>query len=97
MAQMTEEQRKQYEAVRARIADIELPVAQVRRNVVQYAKLGAVIADQILSDPAIAVLDGNQEMPRFSFSEEPPNMQFGWQEALKAVADFRRIIPKEAI
>ncbi len=33
----------------------------------------------------------DQSLPKFSFSEEPPNMRFGYQTAQKDMAGFRRV------
>ena len=41
----------------------------------------------ILAIPNLKVVDLEAELPKFSFSEEPPNMRFGWQEAMKSIQE----------
>jgi len=78
---------------------IEARIAQLYYDSVDLYNrqmLGPVeFAGQILA-LGLMELDGDQELPKFSFSEEPPGMRFGWQEAMKAVEEdnFRRVKPQ---
>ena len=49
-----------------------------------------VLADQILKEfesAGYVKLAENQELPKFEFSEESPNMRFGWQLCQQAFKD----------
>ena len=75
---------------------------QVRDTVISWETVSDITrghlvedAKEVLNDKDLALIDREKKLPKFSFSEEPPNMRFGWQECAKAYQEsgYLPIIP----